>query len=395
MRKLKFHMKKLTLAFATMCKNEEHIIEKTLNAIAPYVDYIVVSDTGSTDKTLDIVKNFLENTKIPGEIFEDKWEGFDKNKTLMMQHVFNKTDYVLHLDADDILSGNFEFNIDNNQYDAYLMTLRREAQTFKAITIYNNKLTWKFCGVAHTGLKCIEKKHFSIGDLSDKGYIIADALGSRIFDPKKYLNDAEKLEKQFWDTLIDDPDDLNYRSVFYTAQSYFDYGSIYNDNTYIQKALQWYSIYTKLSNTWCEELFEAQLRIARCLIIINADFAKIKHQFDKCILVFSDRAEPYFYFGNYCNQKNQHSLAYEYLIKAKNMCLESARSKYILFVNNYCYGKYVNDELSVACYWTGKYQEGLKYLLEIIDDPEFSHHKNRLEDNRQHFNKKMLELGIR
>ena len=388
-------MKKSTLAFATMCKNEEHIIEKTLNAIAPYVDHIVISDTGSTDKTLDIIKNFLERTKIPGEIFQDKWEGFGKNKTLMMQHVFNKTDYVLHLDADDILSGNFEFNSHNNEYDAYLMMLKRGAQTFKAITIYNNRLTWKFCGVAHTTLKCAEKKQISVGDLSNKGYIIADAIGSRIFDPKKYLYDAEKLEKQFWETLIDDPDGLNYRSVFYTAQSYMDHALGNNDVFYIKKSLQWYTLFTKLANTWNEEHFESQMRISQCLIRLKEDFNKIKNEMDKAISIFSDRAEPYFYFGEYCNQNQKHELAYEYLMKAKNISLESAKSKYILFINNYCYGKYINDELSVACYWTGRYKEGLEYLLEIIDDPEFSHHKNRLEDNRQHFNKKMLELGIR
>jgi hypothetical protein len=28
-----------TLAFATMCKNEEHIIGTVLEAVAPYIDY--------------------------------------------------------------------------------------------------------------------------------------------------------------------------------------------------------------------------------------------------------------------------------------------------------------------------------------------------------------------
>jgi glycosyltransferase involved in cell wall biosynthesis len=387
--------KKFTLCFATMCKNEGHVIGKVLESVSPYVDYIVVADTGSTDKTLDVVRDFLNKTKIPGEIFQDEWQGFDKNKTLMMQHAFGKADYVLHLDADDILCGDFDFNITEKLYDTYLLNVKRLSSTYKSIMIYDNTLHWRFVGAAHNLLKCSEKKHFTISDLSHKGYVLANPMGSRIFDPKKYLYDAEKLEKQFWKTLIDDPDELNHRSVFYTAQSYFDYGLVIQNNDYITKALQWYTLFTKLANTWNEENFESQMRVSRCLMYLKQNFDKIKNEMDKAISIFSDRAEPYFYFGEYCNQNQKHELAYEYLIKAKNISLESAKSKYILFVDNYRYGKYINDELSVACYWTGKYQEGLKYLLEIIDDPEFSHHKNRLEDNRQHFNKKMLELGIR
>ena len=34
-------MNRPSLAFATMCKNEEHIIGTVLDAVAPYIDYLV------------------------------------------------------------------------------------------------------------------------------------------------------------------------------------------------------------------------------------------------------------------------------------------------------------------------------------------------------------------
>jgi len=49
--------------------------------------------------------------------------------------------------------------------------------------------------------------------------------------------------------------------------------------------------------------------------------------------------------------------------------------------NIHAYGKYLYDNLSVACYWLKKYDEATKLLESIIDDPEFSEHKERLERN--------------
>jgi glycosyltransferase involved in cell wall biosynthesis len=371
-----------TLAFATMCKNEEHIIGTVLDAVAPYIDYLVVADNGSTDRTLEIVQEFMDRTGIPGEIHNDEWFGFDKNKNMMMEYVYDKTDYVLHLDADDILTGDFYFDYNDVGFDNYLMTMKRGTSTWKATVIYNNRLHWKFCGVAHTIIKCLEKPHVSTGDLSNRGYVIADGVGSRAFDPKKYLYDAERLQKQFWDTLVEDPDGLNHRSAFYTAQSYMDYGMY-------REALQWNRLYTRLENTWIEERFEAQMRISKCLMELDGDFDEIKMEMDKAIQIFSDRAEPYFYFGLYANIKGNFELGYQYLSKAKSLSLINAQTKYILFVLNTCYGKYINDELSVSCYWTGRYQEGLKYLLEIIDDGEFLQHKDRLMENFNFFKEKM------
>lgn len=52
-------MKSKTLSFITMCKNEEKVIKNTLESIYKYIDYWVVYDTGSTDNTCQIVKDFF------------------------------------------------------------------------------------------------------------------------------------------------------------------------------------------------------------------------------------------------------------------------------------------------------------------------------------------------
>jgi hypothetical protein len=205
-------------------------------------------------------------------------------------------------------------------------------------------------------------------------YISGEGIGSRSFDPKKYFYDAEKLQKQFFDTLDEDPDGLNTRSVFYTAQSYMDCGMN-------EEAVKWNRLYLKIKDTWIEERFEAQMRIARLYLRMEKPIDLAEVEMKKAIDIFSDRAEPYFYLGLHHNWKGNWELGYQYLKAARSKSLQDVKSKYILFVNEGCYGKRVNDELSVACFWTNRFQEGIDLINDIIDDPAFAHSRERIQNN--------------
>lgn len=99
---------KKTICLNMIVKNESHIIASTLQNILDHIqiDYWVISDTGSTDNTIDIITTFFREKNIPGEIFLDEWKDFAHNRTKMLEHAFNKTDYVFIFDADDLMCGN-------------------------------------------------------------------------------------------------------------------------------------------------------------------------------------------------------------------------------------------------------------------------------------------------
>ncbi len=372
-----------TMCFATMCKNEEHCIQNTLESVYKHIDYWVVCDTGSTDRTCEIVKNFFEEKGIPGELHVDEWVGFDHNKSLMMERAKDKTDYVLHLDADDLLINGLDFGKNDIGDDAYFMNVTRGTLKWMALIIFNNRLTWKFCGVAHTTIKCKEKESFTTKDISNRNsYVSGEGIGSRAFDPKKFLYDAEKLKKQFFDTLLSDPDDLNSRSAFYTGQSYQDYSML-------EEAIKWYRLYTKLDVTWFEEIFECNMRIAYCMMKLNYKLSDIESQMSLAINIEPDRAEPYYFMGKHCNEIGEYEKAYNYLRAAKSRDYKSVKEKYRLFIQETMYGIYNNDELSVACFWSDRFDEGYKYLLEILNDERFSSSKDRLLTNQKHFQDRM------
>jgi len=367
------------LCFGSMCKNEQHVIIDTLNSVYKYIDYWVICDTGSTDNTCKLIIDFFTEKNIPGELWLDKWCGFEVNKSLLFERCYNKSDFLLHLDADDWLMG--DFNTDelyHTNADAYYFRLKRGSNVFKATILYNNHVQWKYVGVAHNIIVCLHKKNIQHSNhfIRDGTWIDAEERGVRRIDPDKYIKDARALKEQFFRALNDDPHNILNRSAFYCAQSYMD-------ANHYKEAIQWYTLYTKLKDTWKEELFESHMRIARCMIHLKYDDDIIIVQMNKAIDIFGDRAEPYYILGKYFNDKSNTVLGYTYLKMAQQQILSIVNEKYTLFINPRMYGKYINDELSVSCYWTKQYEEGLSLINEIIDDDDFINHRSRIEKNKQ------------
>ncbi len=84
------------LSVAMITFNEERIIEQTLSAIHNWVDEIVVVDSLSTDKTIDILECFNVN------LYKEKWHGYSKQKNLAISKCNGS--WILVLDADEIVN---------------------------------------------------------------------------------------------------------------------------------------------------------------------------------------------------------------------------------------------------------------------------------------------------
>lgn len=102
-----------------IAKNEEANISECLKSIS-WVNEIILVDAESTDKTVELTKNFTS------KIFVHKWEGFTKQKEFAVSKASNE--WILNIDADERISSLLKDEIKNlTETDIIGYYLRRES----------------------------------------------------------------------------------------------------------------------------------------------------------------------------------------------------------------------------------------------------------------------------
>ena len=84
------------ISLCMIVKNEEDVIGRCLECVKEVVDEIIIVDTGSTDSTVEIAKEYTN------KIYNFEWvDDFAKARN----YSFSKAtkDYIMWLDADDII----------------------------------------------------------------------------------------------------------------------------------------------------------------------------------------------------------------------------------------------------------------------------------------------------
>ena len=88
----------LTLSLSMIVKNEEKYLAQCLNSVKSIVDEMVIVDTGSMDKTVEIAKSFK------AKLIHHPWTNdFEEARNVSLEHATGK--WVLVLDADEIIAG--------------------------------------------------------------------------------------------------------------------------------------------------------------------------------------------------------------------------------------------------------------------------------------------------
>lgn len=117
---------KPTLAVALIVKNESQNLDACLRTVADWVDEIVVLDSGSTDDTEAVARQYTEKFHINTD-----WPGFGPQRRIAQEFV--ESDFVLWLDADERVTDELKVSIQE-------AVTKNEARTLYSIC----RLSWVF-----------------------------------------------------------------------------------------------------------------------------------------------------------------------------------------------------------------------------------------------------------
>lgn len=354
----------LTVCLNMIVKNESKIIARMLDSVVKYLDYWVIADTGSTDGTQDIIRNYFKEKEIPGELVEFEFKNFGYARSRSIKHAIGKADYILLLDADHTFTvkdpnwKKFPFT-----EDCYL--IRNDGGLdYRESRFVRGNINWYYRCVTHEYLA--SEKHtnrqsfdgFSVNHVGDGG------------------SKSDKFERDIrliTEALKDPEEKDNYvRYYFYLAQSY-KYLSRWDE------AIEWYTKRAEAGSFW-EEAYYAQYMVGMCKKWRGDDFFVWMGDCLKAFNMCKDRLEALFEIVAHCRDKSMHQLG------AAVGCM-ALGNKYphhhILFIEKEIHEWRFWDALSTCCFYASGYREvGKRLAQKIIHEKLFPEgERKRLEQN--------------
>lgn len=334
-------------------KDEAHIIEKTFDNLLSHIsfDYWVICDTGSTDGTQDLIKNYFMKKGIRGEVVQHKWRDFGYNRTEALKAAFKKADYILIFDADDSIHGDFILPPKLTR-DFYKLQFGKGFTYYRPLLITAQKPT-SFIGVLHEFLKLNEGTPTE-ENISGNYYVESGRLGNRSKAGDKYLKDALIL-KAAYEEEVRTGGDLTNRYAFYCGQSFKDCGKV-------DDAIEWYSLVADKLNSWVQERYYSCVTLGH-LYKQKGNTEKALEYYLKSDVFDTERKEGVIYACEILKDKGLHMLVS--LLYEKHQNYErNPRDK--LFMHRDIYDDVLEFNAAISYCMGGNIKEGYKLFKEII-----------------------------
>lgn len=347
-----------TLCLNMIVKNESKIIRRALESVRDYINYWVICDTGSTDETINIIKEVLKS--IPGELHEVPWKNFGYNRNAALKLAKNKTDYILLLDADMELIVN-DVNFKNYLTHDMYKVRQGFGFTYFNVRLLRGDIDFEYVGSTHEYLDCKLPDHTSADLNTIKMNDYADGSNR----PDKFKRDIELLLGD----LKENPS--NTRAMFYIAQSYKDLEDYDN-------AIKWYKKRAE-SGGWIEEEWYSKYMIGKCYLGLNMGEMAIS-SFLEAYNKYPKRMEPLYEIVKYYRINSKYELSHMFYKLAKKIPYPS---KDTLFISDDIYNYKLAYEYSIIAYYLNHFEDGYKISDSILhssqDIPDYI--RNNVEKN--------------
>ncbi len=361
-----------TICLNLIVKNESHVVHELFESVAPYIDYWVVVDTGSTDGTQDIIRREMDRHGIPGEMHERSWRDFGHNRSEAIQLAQGHCDYIWVMDADDVLVGKPDFH--GLTADAYLMLID-DGVVYWRRQVFRDGVPWRYQGVLHELAVCDEP--FTEARMGGEFRVLSRRIGGRNLDPDKYRRDAEILLAE----VERNPDDP--RSVFYLAQSYYCYGDWINSRKWDERRAA--------MGGWDEEVYYSRFRAAEAMAHNDEPWPEVQDAYLQAWNSRPTRAEPLYALARHHRIAGRYPLGHLFAEKAASIPLPGD----VLFVNAGVHAWRALDEQGVCASWIGRPEEAFRISRALVAHPDVPDgDRSRIAANRDLMVPSLMEAAL-
>lgn len=325
--------KEPTLCLNMIVKNEGRIIERLLESVSPIIDFYCICDTGSTDNTKEIIKNFFDKKNINGIIFDEQFVNFAHNRNVSLKKCVGLTDYVLLMDADMILEIKPGFNKNLLVYDSYTILQGSLSFYYPNQRIIRNNGLYNYVGVTHEYVSTPQNNKSAS---FDKNLIFINDIGDGGSKSNKYERDRDLLIKG----IEDEP--KNDRYHFYLANTY-------HDNGHHELAIDMYKKRIYLGG-WIQEIWYSYYRIGICYKKMNKIDQAIFYWIE-AYNVLPNRIENLYLIIEHYRIINKCHTALAFYKMAKESLSKATNKDEYLFLSNDIYTYKLEYEYSIiSCY---------------------------------------------
>ncbi|MDQ1147984.1 glycosyltransferase involved in cell wall biosynthesis [Bacillus sp. SORGH_AS 510] len=238
-----------TISLCMIVKNEEEVLANCLQSIQKICDEIIIVDTGSTDRTKEIAKQFTD------KVLDFKWiDDFSAARNFAFSQA--TMDYILWLDADDVLLPNEQEKFHklkatlDGTVDAVSMiyVIDRDEYGNPSFHYRRNRLVkrsknFKWIGPVH--------EYLEVG-----GHILSSDIA---VEHKKHIKKASTQisdrNLRIYENRIKNGEDFSPRDLFYFANEL-------RDHQQYEKAIIYYNEFLRGKKGWIEDNIRACLYLA-------------------------------------------------------------------------------------------------------------------------------------
>lgn len=236
----------MEISLCMIVKDEEDVIERCLNSVSNVIDEVIIVDTGSSDTTIEKVKS------LGAKVYNFKWiNDFSKARNFSFSKATK--DYILWIDADDILTENdaerllnLKENLDEN-VDSVTMNYILEVDennkplySLKRNRLVKRSRNFKWIGYVHEYLE-----------------VYGNIINSNISITHKKNKIHTNRNLKIYEDQISKGCKLSNRDIYYYANELYD-------NCRYDDAINQYIKFIENNKGWVEDIKAACFKLADC-----------------------------------------------------------------------------------------------------------------------------------